>query len=122
MSKTYSEKLKDPRWQKKRLEILERDKFTCQSCKSKTKTLHVHHVEYENNKNPWDYNSGILQTLCKDCHLKLSGLLKIIKRNMQDYSVSFLDKLDLIMGYELFEELVEKAYVDIRELEDRKNA
>jgi hypothetical protein len=26
----YSKKLKHPRWQKKRLEILDRDKFTCQ--------------------------------------------------------------------------------------------
>ena len=31
----YSEKLKDPRWQKKRLEILERDNFRCQYCGDK---------------------------------------------------------------------------------------
>lgn len=28
--KTYAEKLKDPRWQKRRLEIFERDDWTCQ--------------------------------------------------------------------------------------------
>ncbi len=27
----YASKLKDPRWQKKRLEILQRDDFACQS-------------------------------------------------------------------------------------------
>jgi len=32
MKVTYAEKLKDPRWQKKRLEIMERDEWTCQWC------------------------------------------------------------------------------------------
>jgi 5-methylcytosine-specific restriction endonuclease McrA len=30
----YSEKLRDPRWQKKRLEIFQRDNFICQNCKT----------------------------------------------------------------------------------------
>lgn len=63
---TYSEKLKDPRWQKKRLEILKRDNWTCQNCQSTTKTLHVHHLKY--NGNPWEANNNDLQTLCEDCH------------------------------------------------------
>ena len=37
------EKYKDPRWQKKRLKILERDKWACQLCDGKEKTLHIHH-------------------------------------------------------------------------------
>ena len=65
---TYSEKLKDPRWQKKRLEILNRDKFTCQSCGDNTKTLHVHHQLYQRNFDPWDYDDRMLLTLCEDCH------------------------------------------------------
>ena len=40
----YSEKLRDPRWQKRRLEILERDAWQCQACLSTAKTLHVHHL------------------------------------------------------------------------------
>jgi 5-methylcytosine-specific restriction endonuclease McrA len=32
MKKTYSELLKSPKWQKKRLEIMSRDKFTCKKC------------------------------------------------------------------------------------------
>lgn len=31
----YSQKLLDPRWQRKRLEILQRDDFTCQVCSDK---------------------------------------------------------------------------------------
>lgn len=67
---TYSEKLKDPRWQKKRLEILNRDNFTCQKCKSTTNTLNVHHIRYTPGKNPWDYGGFNLITLCNLCHSK----------------------------------------------------
>lgn len=75
---TYSEKLKDPRWQKKRLEILERDKFCCKSCGDNKKTLHVHHLWYypkeqkypgdKYNVDPWDYESELLITICESCH------------------------------------------------------
>lgn len=65
---SYSEKLKDPRWQKKRLEILSRDEFTCRYCGAKTKTLHVHHFGYSKSGNPWDVDDLMLITLCEDCH------------------------------------------------------
>jgi hypothetical protein len=68
---TYSEKLKDPRWQKKRLEIFKRDKFTCQLCTDKENTLVVHHKKYINGKEPWDYKNEFLITLCEKCHEKL---------------------------------------------------
>lgn len=45
----YIEKLRDPRWQKKRLQILERDGFACQSCYDTETTLHVHHCTYTAN-------------------------------------------------------------------------
>ena len=65
---TYSEKLKDPRWQKKRLGIFNRDQFECQICGDKETTLHVHHVYYEANAEPWDYADDALVTLCGVCH------------------------------------------------------
>lgn len=64
----YSQKLKDPRWQKKRLEILQRDDFTCQKCKSENKALHVHHKYYLFDNEPWDYHPDILITYCFECH------------------------------------------------------
>jgi len=64
----YVEKLKDPRWQKKRLEIFERDKWTCNCCGSKEKTLCVHHLFYFKDKDPWEIHDGFLLTLCEDCH------------------------------------------------------
>jgi hypothetical protein len=64
----YSEKLKDPRWQKLRLEIFNRDAWTCQKCLSKADTLTVHHKFYFPGKEPWDYGQEELITLCESCH------------------------------------------------------
>lgn len=64
----YLEKLKDPRWQKKRLEIFERDKWTCKICGNKDKPLHVHHIFYFKNLEPWEINDGFLLTACESCH------------------------------------------------------
>jgi hypothetical protein len=60
--------LKDPRWQKKRLEILSRDEFTCQFCRDTESTLHVHHLAYVYGRNPWEYENYYLLTLCESCH------------------------------------------------------
>lgn len=66
----YYEKLKDPRWQKKRLEVFQRDKFTCQKCfdDENNLTLNIHHLHYEKGKDPWDYPLESLVTLCEECH------------------------------------------------------
>lgn len=73
MEKTpYQKKLLDPRWQKKRLKILERDNFACIMCKDDETTLHVHHNSY--NGNPWDIEDNKLSTYCKFCHEICEGL------------------------------------------------
>jgi 5-methylcytosine-specific restriction endonuclease McrA len=64
----YAEKLKDPRWQKKRLEILNRDEFKCAHCTDDKITLHVHHIEYKKGCDPWDYPNDNFLTLCTICH------------------------------------------------------
>lgn len=65
---TYSEKLKNPKWQKLRLQIFERDKWTCRCCGNTSKTLHAHHKHYFHGTEPWDYPPEALVTLCEDCH------------------------------------------------------
>ena len=77
--KNYSDLLRDPRWQKKRLQILERDDFTCQGCGDKENTLHVHHKYYTYGKKPWEYSDQILITLCNNCHLTEEYYKTIIK-------------------------------------------
>jgi hypothetical protein len=80
--KTYTEKLKDPRWQKKRLQIMERDNFTCQKCESTTETLNVHHRHYRKGADPWDYEDWVFQTLCQPCHEKTSRLLQSLNEQV----------------------------------------
>ena len=63
----YRKKLLDPRWQKKRLAILERDEWECQECFSTQNTLHVHHMWYQG-ANPWDAPDEALVTVCENCH------------------------------------------------------
>ena len=64
----YAAKLRDPRWQKKRLEIFERDNWTCQECGATQETLAVHHKVYLPNTEPWDYENDLLITFCESCH------------------------------------------------------
>lgn len=70
----YSEKLKSPKWQKKRLKILERDNWTCQYCGATEDQLQVHHDKYNPNGNPWDIDDKELTTLCFRCHEVVSTL------------------------------------------------
>jgi len=79
---TYSEKLLDPRWQKKRLKILERDGFACKYCGDTKKTLHVHHDAYY--KEPWDVPDDDLATCCKDCHF----IIEFIKECFAYYKIT----------------------------------
>lgn len=68
MKTPYQKKLLDPRWQKKRLRILERDDFTCQRCYDPENTLHVHHFLYIYGNEPWEIDDEFLITLCERCH------------------------------------------------------
>lgn len=74
MTKSYSEKLRDPRWQRKRLEVMNRDEFKCTKCGNGAVTLNVHHKKYRNGLNPWDYDLTELLTLCEVCHGKEHGI------------------------------------------------
>ena len=73
---SYTEQYKDPRWQKKRLEIMDRDGFACCHCRDKQTTLNVHHSFYEKGRKIWDYEASYLVTLCEDCHGKFHLLIK----------------------------------------------
>ncbi len=64
----YSRKLQNPKWQKKRLEILQRDQFKCIHCGCDNKELHVHHRWYQFGKDIWDYPDTCFETLCFECH------------------------------------------------------
>jgi 5-methylcytosine-specific restriction endonuclease McrA len=68
--KTYQEKLKDPRWQKKRLEILQVCNFSCEDCGCRDKELQIHHCFYIKGMEPWEYDISLLMCLCPEHHVQ----------------------------------------------------
>ena len=89
---TYWELLRRPEWQEKRLRIMERANFHCESCGSKETTLNVHHKYYTKGAKPWEYPNEALACLCETCH----GELHQVKRNI-DQSLANLSVAEYLM-------------------------
>lgn len=104
---TYAEKLKDPRWQKKRLEIMQRDDFTCRDCGDTTKTLNVDHRFYRKGYDPWEYDDADLWTLCEDCHSLISKLRQqLIERIGRLGSCELEQAIRLLKDIPFFDEVL----------------
>lgn len=75
---TYQEQLKSPKWQKKRLEIMQRDGFKCRSCGDDKSQLSVHHIFYLKGKKVDEYHNSFLLTLCDKCHNELHRQTELV--------------------------------------------
>lgn len=68
----YAEKLKDPRWIEFRNNIRELRGNYCQWCGMKYLrgygNLHVHHMGYAPNAEPWEYDISDVVLICDKCH------------------------------------------------------
>jgi hypothetical protein len=73
-AKTYYEKLQDPRWQRKRLDVMQRAGFACEWCGSRAAALNIHHGWYAKGCEPWDYGEVTLYCLCQPCHERAETL------------------------------------------------
>lgn len=93
---TYLEKLRDPRWQKRRLEIMDRADFTCESCGFGDKTLNVHHRIYRKGVEPWDYPDSELQCLCENCHTLSHRSRQTLNETLAKIDGCYLDA---VVGY-----------------------
>lgn len=96
---SYSEKFKDPRWQKKRLEVLEAKNWSCENCGAKEETLHVHHGHYEKGRNPWDYKDFVFHVYCDVCHEKWHDAKLDLDIVVGHLCIS--EDIERIMGYAL---------------------
>lgn len=103
---------KDPRWQKKRLEIMERDGFRCRSCGSETETLNVHHAYYEKGKMPWEYDNKVLITWCEKCHKQRRDMQNYILMKIAQYDTDEFSGLHCFIGHPMFspEEFFKSAH------------
>jgi len=97
IKKTYSEKLKNPLWQKKRLSVLKYANWRCQICGSKEKELHVHHSYYEKNKEPWEYDKNVMIAICDECHAKFHD--KVDDNNELKELEKLIDDIRNILKY-----------------------
>ncbi|MBN8693054.1 MAG: hypothetical protein J0L69_07635 [Bacteroidetes bacterium] len=96
---TYSEKLKDERWIKKRNLVRQRAENKCEDCGESSNGLEIHHCYYLYGYEPWEYPTGSLRCLCKACHKsrdpiekKLRGQLAHLKQNELETLNEFLSK------------------------------
>lgn len=94
---SYAEQLRHPNWQRKRLQILERDEWSCQACLARDRELHVHHKVYVKGRLAWEYADEELQTLCKDCHQTRHELEQELKALLAEVSPG--EAIELLTGY-----------------------
>jgi hypothetical protein len=99
---TYAEKLKDPRWQKRRLEVLEAANWQCSECHSTERTLHVHHNFYRSKTEPWNYPDHALRVVCDECH----DLIEKQRKEFKDLSEALFEDpegagfaVDCVIGF-----------------------
>ncbi len=96
--KSYLELLQHPKWQKKRLEILEIANFECEDCGADDKSLQIHHSYYEKGLAPWEYPNESLHCLCEACHRKAQNLSTLLKRQLGKIELADRERL---FGYAL---------------------
>ena len=94
--KPYWQLLRDPRWQRMRLEVMQRAGFECEICGKADDTLNVHHKIYRKGAAPWEYESRELQCLCEDCHETFHDLNQILKETLATFEV---DTFERVLGY-----------------------
>lgn len=86
----YKDLYRDPRWQKLRLEVMNRAGFQCEECSSEQNTLNVHHKFYTKGAKPWEYEPENLQCLCENCHSIKHAILEEINACIEDMKIKEL--------------------------------
>jgi hypothetical protein len=106
MALSYKEQLTHHNWQRKRLEIFQRDNFACRICGKKDIQIHVHHICYLKNKNINDYHNNLLITLCSECHENetYEGMINIYSQNLIN-NLAYLLDLNLCEMMKLIDEI-----------------
>ena len=98
---TYADQLKSPLWQRKRLEIFNRDNYECVivGCVSIDEQLHAHHGYYEKGKMAWESKSKFLHTLCDPCHKTTHDYMETIKELLGEMNPGFLPDVEWVLKW-----------------------
>ncbi|SRR6266403_2045854 len=101
----WAQQYRDPRWQRRRLEIMGRADFRCEYCNAGNDTLNVHHKLYRKGAAPWEYTDEELVCICECCHEEEHELWHDLKFICSKFSLHFLRGLvyhaaDMRAGFE----------------------
>lgn len=106
---TYFEQLKHPKWQRKRLEVLEIAGFECEDCGSNEKTLHVHHRQYFKGRMAWEYGNEELAVLCDECHEMAHSVDDRLKQILAVTGSN--DALAMVAGFYAHAQILDSAFM-----------
>ena len=79
METEYKKLLLNPKLQKKRLEILQIDNFSCVVCGNGIDTytkVHVHHLSYRKGCIPLEFDINDMIVLCQKCHQRNHNIIQ----------------------------------------------
>lgn len=96
---SYSEQLRHPNWQRRRLEIMEASGFECENCGDKETTLNVHHRLYVKGRMVWDYDDQELACLCEPCHRQEHEHREFLDQLLACGSGRLASAIGLLAGY-----------------------
>lgn len=96
---TYSEQLRHPNWQRKRLDVLNAANFECSNCGDRESTLHVHHKRYVKGRMAWDYAAHELEALCVECHAQQHEHRELLDMILSTGGATCAQAIGLVAGY-----------------------
>ena len=96
---SYSEQLKHPNWQRKRLEVMKGAGFACENCGDTETMLNVHHRRYVKGRMVWEYENNELQCLCQPCHAQHHEHRELLERLLMDGEGREQMAIGLMGGY-----------------------
>jgi len=76
----YGEKLNTDEWRSFSSGIRRRQGNFCNSCKRADIVLNVHHIFYESDREPWEYDDDEVIVLCAQCHHQIHEQLKKFRK------------------------------------------
>lgn len=98
---SYSEKLKDKRWQEKRKYVIDRANNQCEDCDSKL-NLEIHHCYYLYGYEPWEYPYDALRCLCRECHKKRAQVEQILRGHLASLKTNELEAIIKLISNGLY--------------------
>ncbi len=103
--KSYSEKLRDPRWYSFRASFIARtaptgDEVYCPECGEDSglnPIWHVHHRHYFYDREPWEYEDGDLRLMCDKCHEAIHSLERRVRDFIREMRPTCVQEFSLVM-------------------------